>query len=78
MCIKDMISDLSEMRLERSLTARIGISRQGEAYKSYSVHRCCSTPLWKIALWLLGITAGLMTVCCIRKKYRCNKVNIEE
>ena len=77
MCIRDMVSEVRDMHLERSLTARIGISRHGEPAKALSYHRSCSTPLWKFALFMLGVIVGLMTVCCIIKKADATKMTNE-
>ncbi len=78
MCIKDMINDMSCYELERSVTARMGISKNGEPIKALSMHRSCSTPLWQVALVVLGTTATVVTICHVVKKCRCNEVNSEE
>lgn len=79
MCIKDKIENMKALRLERSFDARLAIAKKGDCYpiKSLSMHRSCSTPLWKIILLMLGITAGLMTLCCIMKKCSCDKSDTE-
>ncbi len=73
MCIKDMINDMACYELDRSVTARMGISKNGDPIKSVSMHRSCSTPLWEVALVVLGTTAAVAVVCHIMKKCRCSK-----
>ena len=71
MCIKDMIKDMSCYELERSVTARMGISKNKEPIKAVSMHRSCSTPLWQVALVGLGVTAAVVTVCHLCKRSKC-------
>lgn len=80
MCIKDKIEAAKALELERSFNARLAITKKGESQpvKSLSMHRSCSSPLWKVIMLMLGITIGLMTLCCIVKKCRCKKMNSEE
>ncbi len=78
MCIKDMINDAKSYELDRSINARLAISRHGYPIKVVSMHRNCSTPLWEVALVVLGTTAAVAVVCHIMKKCRCNEVNSEE
>lgn len=70
MCIKDKIEDAKALQLERSFNARLAITKKGEGYpiKAVSMHRSCSTPLWKVIMLMLGITAGLLLVVCVMKK----------
>ncbi|MBQ4601324.1 MAG: hypothetical protein IJB24_00555 [Clostridia bacterium] len=71
MCIKDMINDAKSYELDRSLTARMGISKNGEPIKSVSMHRSCSTPLWEVALIFLGATVTVAAICHLCKKSKC-------
>jgi len=67
MCIKDMIYDTKNTVLDRSVDIRFAIARQGELdepIKSVSMHRRCTTPLWKIALW---IALGLLLLIVFKK-----------
>ncbi len=67
MCIKD----IKDMNLERSVDLRMGISQNGAPIKSFSVHRSCSTPLWKIALIGVGVGAGIVLLChAMKRRYR--------
>lgn len=77
MCIKDMINDSKNMTFDRSIDMRVALSRNDgsdTAVKCYSIHKSASTPLWKIALWVLGIIAGIIIACKIvkcRKQHKC-------
>lgn len=71
MCIKNMIADVKDMNLDRSFNARIGISRKGEALKGVAVHHSRSTPLWKVAMFILGTVLAIMAVSCIMNKCKC-------
>ena len=75
MCIKNMISEFKDMTLDRSFTGRIGISGRKEPIKAVSFHKSCSTPLWKVILFMLGFIAGLMMLCCIKKKCSSKRKN---
>lgn len=75
MCIKDMIKDMSCYELERSVTARMGISKNKEPIKTVSMHRSCSTPLWQVALVVLGTTAAVAMICHLCKKAKCEENN---
>ena len=75
MCIKDMIKDMSCYELERSVTARMGISKNGEPIKAVSMHRSCSTPLWEVALIFLGATVTVAAICHLCKKAKCEENN---
>ncbi|MBR6514834.1 MAG: hypothetical protein IKT46_08400 [Clostridia bacterium] len=78
MCIKDMINEAACYELDRSVTARMGISKNGSTIKAVSVHQSCSTPLWQVALVVAGTTATVAMVCYVMKKCRCHKTNCEE
>ena len=71
MCIKDMIKDMSCYELERSVTARMGISKNGEPIKTVSMHRSCSTPLWEVALIFLGANVTVSAICHLCKRSKC-------
>lgn len=77
MCIKDMINDSKNMTLDRSIDMRLALSRNDGSstdVKCYSFHKSASTPLWRIALWILGIIAGMIIVCKIvkcKKQHKC-------
>ena len=71
MCIKDMIKDMSCYELDRSVTARMGISKNGEPIKAVSMHRSCSTPLWEVALIFLGATVTVAAICHLCKRSKC-------
>ncbi len=75
MCIKDMINEMGCYELDRSVTARMGISKNGEPIKSVSMHRSCSTPLWQVALVTLGVTAAVAMICHLCKKSKCEENN---
>lgn len=73
MCIRDKIEDAKALNLERSFNARLAITKKGESYpiKAVSMHRSCSTPLWKVVLFMLSITVTMAMICCIIKKCKC-------
>ena len=71
MCIKDMINDMACYELDRSVTARMGISKNGEPIKSVSMHHSCSTPMWEVALIFLGATVTVAVICHLCKKSKC-------
>lgn len=73
MCLKDMINDVKSYELDRSVNARMAISKYGDPIKAVSMHRSCSTPLWKIALVTLSFMTGVILICHLCKKCRCKK-----
>ena len=71
MCIKDMINEVGCYELDRSVTARMGISKNGTPIKAVSMHRSCSTPLWQVALAVAGVTAAVVMICHLCKRSEC-------
>lgn len=78
MCIRDMIDEMGCYELDRSVTARMGISKNGMPVKAVSMHHSCSTPLWKVALVTLGVTAAVAVICRVMKMHKCDEMNNEE
>lgn len=79
MCIKDKIDDIRSLSFERSFDARLAISKKGDQYpiKSVSMHKSCSTPLWKLALIVLGAVVTVAMICHLCKKPKCEEMNKE-
>ena len=71
MCIRDMIDEMGCYELDRSVTARMGISKNGIPVKAVSMHHGCSTPLWKVIIVMLSVMLTMATFCYIVKKCRC-------
>ena len=71
MCIKDMMNEMGCYELDRSVTARMGISKNGTPIKAVSMHRSCSTPLWKVALAVAGTAAAVAVICHLFKRSEC-------
>ena len=73
MCFKNMICDAASYDLDRSITAKMGISKNGMPIKVVSMHRSCSTPLWKVALVVLGAALTVAMICHLCKKHSCSE-----
>lgn len=78
MCMKDMICnakdkmcDAKEIVIDRSIDAKMALAKKGELnapIKSFSFHKSCSTPLWKIVAVTIGVMAGMVVLISIMKK----------
>lgn len=68
---KNMLMGSKELVLHRSFDIKMAIAKKDELdspCKSICLHKSCSTPLWKIALWVLGIALALILIRKMRKR----------
>lgn len=85
MCMKDMLCtakdkmcDAKELVIDRSIDARMAIAKKGELntpIKAFSIHKSCSTPLWKIVAITMGVTAGMIFLLSLMKKRNCDCID---
>ncbi len=73
MCLKDMIDEAKSYELDRSVNARMAISKHGDPIKAYSMHRNCSTPLWKVVLVVLGGVLTVAMICHLCRRKPCDE-----
>jgi len=62
-----MITDSKDMVIDRSVDIRFAVAKRGELdkpIKTMSVHRRCTTPLWKIIVW---IAVGVLIFIVLKK-----------
>ena len=68
-----MIDEAKSYELDRSINARMAISKQGEPIKAYSLHRNCSTPLWKVVLISLSVMLGIAMIWHLCCRHHCDE-----
>jgi len=72
---KDKMCEAKDLVLDRSIDAKMAIAKKGELHdpiKSFSVHRSCSTPVWKLFAIAMGMAAGSVALFLLIRNRSCN------
>lgn len=85
MCVKDMVSEAKtkfeeskNIVLSRSFDMKMALEHKGgKPIKSVSMHKNCSTPLWKVIALTVGIIGVTTMLVALMKKACCNSCDCE-